>query len=76
MPPALAVLRELRVRERLARLVRDLAREEVRRVFAEEVEDLREPPAQAVRGREDADGAPELARGVGEVAQLESAGGC
>ena len=46
--PALAVLRELRVRERLARLVRDLAREEVRRVFAEKVEDLREPPTQAV----------------------------
>ena len=63
------------VHDTFARLAVHLAGKQVRRVLAEEVEDLREPPAQAVRGREDADGAPQLACGVGEVAQLGGAGG-
>lgn len=54
--------------------VLDLAGEEVGRVLVEEDEDLGEALAQVECGGEDGDGGSELARSVGEVAQLRETG--
>lgn len=56
----------------VALLARDLAREEVRGVLAEEEEELGEAGGEVERGGEDADGGAELAGGVDEVAELRA----
>jgi hypothetical protein len=57
-------------RRGVARLARDLAREEVRGVLAEEVEEVREALAEVEGRGEEADGGAQLAGSVGKVAKL------